>query len=219
MTVENWQRVTVVNGDGVFFVLKHGIEAMLETGGGAVINTSLDRGVDRAGQHLAVHVHQGGDRRPHALGRGRVRRARHPGQRDRPDRRDDAARAPRSSSNAADPAEMLQRMESFNPMPGIVQPEDVAALVAFLASDDARWITGVTIPIDGGYCARWSDQAALRAARGFRARLAGHGGRLRVTGNRQATLDEEVADVVQRQAAARAGTSARRSCTARAARA
>jgi NAD(P)-dependent dehydrogenase (short-subunit alcohol dehydrogenase family) len=49
---------------------------------------------------------------------------------------------------------MRAMMEQYNPMPGIVQPEDVAAAVAFLASDDARWITGHTLPIDGGYCAK-----------------------------------------------------------------
>ena len=32
----------------------------------------------------------------------------------------------------------------------LVEPEDVAAAVAFLASDEARWITGATLPIDGG---------------------------------------------------------------------
>ncbi|MFN3429593.1 MAG: SDR family NAD(P)-dependent oxidoreductase [Candidatus Sericytochromatia bacterium] len=55
---------------------------------------------------------------------------------------------------AADPAEMAQRMENFNPMPGMPEPRDVAAAVAFLASDDARFITGHVIPIDGGYTAQ-----------------------------------------------------------------
>jgi len=32
--------------------------------------------------------------------------------------------------------------------------EDVAAAVAFLASDDARFISGVTLPVDGGYTAQ-----------------------------------------------------------------
>jgi 3-oxoacyl-[acyl-carrier protein] reductase len=32
----------------------------------------------------------------------------------------------------------------------IGQPDDVASVVAFLASDDARWITGETIAVDGG---------------------------------------------------------------------
>jgi len=37
---------------------------------------------------------------------------------------------------------------------GIGQPSDVANLAAFLMSDEARWITGTTIPIDGGFTAR-----------------------------------------------------------------
>jgi len=37
---------------------------------------------------------------------------------------------------------------------GIGQPADVANLVAFLLSDEARWITGTTIPIDGGFIGR-----------------------------------------------------------------
>jgi Enoyl-(Acyl carrier protein) reductase len=34
----------------------------------------------------------------------------------------------------------------------IAQPADVASVVAFLASDEARWITGETIYVDGGEC-------------------------------------------------------------------
>ncbi|MNS58161.1 Levodione reductase [compost metagenome] len=55
---------------------------------------------------------------------------------------------------AADPKEMAERMENFNPIPGMPEPKDVAAAVAFLASDDARFITGHVIPIDGGYTAQ-----------------------------------------------------------------
>ena len=57
-------------------------------------------------------------------------------------------------AEADDPEEMRRRLETFNPMPGVPAPEDVAAAVAFLASDDARWITGHTLPVDGGYLAR-----------------------------------------------------------------
>jgi NAD(P)-dependent dehydrogenase (short-subunit alcohol dehydrogenase family) len=153
MTVDNWQRVTSVNGDGVFYVLKYGIEAMLETGGGAVINTSSTAGLtaqDNISPYTFTKAGIVGLTRSAAVeyaARGIRVNAVAP----------TVVMTPlvrRFIDSAADPAEMLQRMQSFNPIPGIVEPEDVAALVAFLASDDARWITGVTIPIDGGYCAR-----------------------------------------------------------------
>ena len=39
-----------------------------------------------------------------------------------------------------------------NPMPvAVLEPEDIAAAVAWLVSDEARFITGVTLPVDAGY--------------------------------------------------------------------
>jgi NAD(P)-dependent dehydrogenase (short-subunit alcohol dehydrogenase family) len=153
MTVDNWQQVTSVNGDGVFFVLKYGVAAMLKTGGGAIINTSSTAGI-AAQENISPYTFT----KAGVVGLTRSAAVEY------------AARGIRVNAvaptvvmtplvrsyieNAADPVEMRQRMESFNPMPGMVEPEDVAAVVAFLASDDARWITGVTIPIDGGYTAR-----------------------------------------------------------------
>jgi len=53
----------------------------------------------------------------------------------------------------------LERMTPMYPLGRIGRPEDIAAAVAFLASDDAAWITGITLPIDGGLLAagpiRW----------------------------------------------------------------
>ena len=45
MGIENWQKVRSINGDGVFYVLKYGIAAMLKSGGGAIVNTSSTNGL------------------------------------------------------------------------------------------------------------------------------------------------------------------------------
>jgi NAD(P)-dependent dehydrogenase (short-subunit alcohol dehydrogenase family) len=49
--------------------------------------------------------------------------------------------------------EAYDRIVNSHPL-GVGKPEDVANLTAFLLSDEARWITGATIPIDGGFNAR-----------------------------------------------------------------
>lgn len=50
-------------------------------------------------------------------------------------------------------AEQFERIREAHPM-GFGQPKDVAAAVAFLLSDAARWINGVCLPVDGGYLAQ-----------------------------------------------------------------
>jgi len=44
----------------------------------------------------------------------------------------------------------LERSKTTHPLGRVGQPEEIAALVLFLLSDEAAWITGATVPIDGG---------------------------------------------------------------------
>ena len=44
----------------------------------------------------------------------------------------------------------LERFEKMYPLGRVGEPEDIAAAVAFLASEDASWITGHTLPVEGG---------------------------------------------------------------------
>ena len=47
-------------------------------------------------------------------------------------------------------AESLQELSALYPLGRVGEPSDIAAAIAFLASTDAAWITGVTLPVDGG---------------------------------------------------------------------
>jgi meso-butanediol dehydrogenase/(S,S)-butanediol dehydrogenase/diacetyl reductase len=55
----------------------------------------------------------------------------------------------------------LKRFARMHPLGRVGEPEDIAAAVAFLASDDASWITGVNLPVEGG--ATTGPLAALAA--------------------------------------------------------
>jgi NAD(P)-dependent dehydrogenase (short-subunit alcohol dehydrogenase family) len=50
--------------------------------------------------------------------------------------------------------EVLQTVKGHTPLARFPEPEDIAAAILFLASDAARCITGVTLPVDSGYLAR-----------------------------------------------------------------
>ena len=50
--------------------------------------------------------------------------------------------------------EMLSFLEGLHPLGRLAEPEEIARAALFLASDDASFITGVTLPVDGGYVAQ-----------------------------------------------------------------
>jgi NAD(P)-dependent dehydrogenase (short-subunit alcohol dehydrogenase family) len=153
MSVANWDRVRSVNGDSIFYVMKYAIEAMLANGGGSIVNTSSTAGL--TGQ---LNISPYSFAKAGIIGITRSAAIEYAKQNIRVN-----AIAPtvvwtplvqKFAESAPDPLAMRELMENYNPMPGIPTAEEVAAVVAFLASDDARWITGHTVPIDGGYCAQ-----------------------------------------------------------------
>lgn len=152
MDQENWEKVRSVNGDGFFLVLKHGLAALLEAGGGAVVNTSSTAGVVGLDNISPYTFTKAG-----VVGLTRSAAVEYAKENIRVN-----AVAPtvvmtplveHFIASAPDPDSMRAHMENMNPMPGMPTPDDVASVVAFLASEDARWITGHTVPIDGGYTA------------------------------------------------------------------
>jgi NAD(P)-dependent dehydrogenase (short-subunit alcohol dehydrogenase family) len=152
-TEENWRRVVGVDGDGAFHVLKHGIAAMLRTGGGAIVNMSSTAGITAQPNISGYSFAKAG-----VVGLTRSAAVEYA---DRGIRVNAVAPTTVMTplvkdfiASAEDPEAMFEMLNNFNPMPGFPEVEDVAAVVAFLASDDARWVTGHTVPVDGGYVAR-----------------------------------------------------------------
>ena len=153
MSVENWKRVSRINGDGVFYVLKFGIAAMLRTGGGAIVNTSSTNGLIGIPNIAPYTFTKWG-----VIGLTKSTAIEYAKQGIRVNAvAPTVVRTPlveKFIADAPDPKEMAERMEAFNPMPGMPEANDVADAVLFLASDEARFITGHVIPIDGGYTAQ-----------------------------------------------------------------
>ena len=48
----------------------------------------------------------------------------------------------------------IETLEEKHPLGGVGTPGDITGAAIFLASDEARWITGVCLPVDGGYTAQ-----------------------------------------------------------------
>jgi NAD(P)-dependent dehydrogenase (short-subunit alcohol dehydrogenase family) len=140
-----WELVRSVNLDGAFHVLQAGARAMLGGGGGAIVLiSSIDAAspVDGLAHYCAAKAAVEALARSAALELGeygiRVN-ALAPG----------VVRTPLMAEQLADPGVERAFLERI-PCGGIGEPADVAGAVAFLASDAASWITGATIPVDGG---------------------------------------------------------------------
>ena len=78
-----------------------------------------------------------------------ARAALHHGQRDQPGLHADG-HEPRVARRPGADALLLGQ----GSLPRLGVPADVAGAAAFLASDDAAWVTGIALPVDGGYTAR-----------------------------------------------------------------
>ncbi len=148
-SLEDWTRTIGIDQTGVFLGMKTAAEALAASGHGSVINISSIFGTSGGfGTSPAYHAAKGAVRTLtknialHWAGRGIRVNSVHPGFIDTPIL--DQARGT--------PVE--QAMLEVTPMGRLGQPEEVAAGVAYLASDDASFVTGLELYIDGGYMAR-----------------------------------------------------------------
>jgi NAD(P)-dependent dehydrogenase (short-subunit alcohol dehydrogenase family) len=146
-SVEGWRKVMSVNLDGVFYCMRHEIAVMKKYRSGSIINMASILGAvafaNSAGYVAAKHGVIGLTQtaaieyatvgiRVNAVGPGFIA----------------------TPLLDALPADALTGIAAMHPMNRLGTSEEVAALVLFLASDEASFITGGYYPVDGGYLAR-----------------------------------------------------------------
>ena len=149
MSVEAWDTFMDINAKGVFLGMKAVIPQMQSAGGGSIVNISSISGI--VGQnviHMGYNASKGAVRIvtksaavQYARDGIRVNSV-HPG-----------AMPPMRSSSAARDPDMRSGMVENVPMRRIGLPEEVGYAVLFLASDEASYITGAELVVDGGFTA------------------------------------------------------------------
>lgn len=145
---EVWDRTLAVTLKGPFLCSKYALPEMIRKGGGAIINISSGCGVVGCGHSAAYSAAKGGLEllsRSLAIDYGgynvRVNTIA-PG----------GTRTPRAA--ALERPEVRARAAKEHLIQRTGEPEDTAYAAVYLASDEASWVTAVTLPVDGGWVAR-----------------------------------------------------------------
>jgi NAD(P)-dependent dehydrogenase (short-subunit alcohol dehydrogenase family) len=149
MAEEDWDRVVDVNLSGVWRGMRAAIPRMLAQGGGSIVNLSSVQarvgfpgwagyaaskgGIDALTRQAAVEYAAAGIR-VNAIVPGTIRTPMNEG----------------IMASSPDPAAVMANWVAMHPMGRIGEPEEVAAAIVFLASDEASFVTGELLRVDGG---------------------------------------------------------------------
>lgn len=151
LTDTEWQRVIDVNLTGAFWVAREAARQMLKTGGGCIVNVGSISGMianipqsqtaynaSKAGVHLVTQslASEFATRgiRVNAVAPGYVETE--------------------LTRGGIDNPSWFPTWREMTPMHRVGQPEEIASVIHFLASDAASYMTGAVVVVDGGYTAR-----------------------------------------------------------------
>ncbi len=150
---EDWERLMAVNLKGTFLGMKYAIPAMRGSGGGSIVNISSVAALVGIPERAAYSATKGGilaltkAAAIDHVGEGVRVNCIAPGTVDTP-------WIGRITAGYEDPEEARARMEARQPHGRFVQPEEIAAMAAYLASDEAASCIGACMVVDGGVTAR-----------------------------------------------------------------
>lgn len=151
---ELWRKVQAINATGTFLGCKHAVLAMKQTGGGSIVNISSVLGLRAQREVPAYAASKGAVRlltKSVALHCARMKygircNSVHPGYIETPMV---APRLDKVSGNVTG----REYLEALHPLGRLGRPEEIAAMILFLASDESSFATGAEFTVDGGLTA------------------------------------------------------------------
>ncbi len=143
-SAETWDEVLTVNLKGVFLGCKHAIPLLRERGGGAIVNVASIDGLHGNNRHVAYAASKGGVvsiTRALAI-----------------DHAHEGIRVNSVCPGTVRTQMVMENMDGYSqeivkqkhPLGREAEPEEVAAVIAFLCGPDASFMTGMAVPVDGG---------------------------------------------------------------------
>jgi NAD(P)-dependent dehydrogenase (short-subunit alcohol dehydrogenase family) len=149
----DWDRILDVNLKGIFLCSKYAIPAMKKTGGGVIVNVASEAGLVAIKNQVAYNVSKSGvialtksAAVDFAADNIRVNCI-CPGTTETPLVKAAVAKEP-------DPVKARRALEECRPLNRLGKPEEIAAGILYLASDELGYATGAVLSVDGGYTAQ-----------------------------------------------------------------
>ena len=150
-TEESWRAEIDLNLTSVFFSMKHEIPAMLESGGGAIVNNASQLGLVGIGGGAAPYVAA----KHGVVGLTRAAALEHAQSGVRINAIAPAGvDTPLFRSTMGATPEGAQMIRGLHPVNRIASPEEIASFVLYLASEEAAFFAGAALAMDGGWTAQ-----------------------------------------------------------------